>query len=217
MTRKLIITLAIVLLLFLLVFPQRDSITSVFQFSDEPVVISKGNYGQSIILEVSFSHDGFYEWIDSLKQPYPLLMVDAGWIERSPKYVELLKKKNIPVGLLGSNNNNEYTNELFDRDVAIYQKHFQNKPLWFMTSNYNYTEELKLIVYNEQINMVSPTSIYEEGEEIKVEKGSIISIPLHENSKVKLDSLKNYLGSNKFISIEENIFGYSIKSKKLPQ
>jgi hypothetical protein len=63
MVRKLAIPFIIALLLFLLIIPQRDSIISVFQMSNEPVVISKGNYGQSIVLEVSFSHDGFLEWL----------------------------------------------------------------------------------------------------------------------------------------------------------
>ncbi|SOC39010.1 hypothetical protein [Ureibacillus acetophenoni] len=217
MIRKVVLAFAIALVLFFFVFPQRDSIISVFQISDEPVIISKGNYGQSIILEVSFSHDGFLEWLESLKQPYPLLMVKADWIERSPKYIDVIKNKNIPIGLLGGEGAKDYTTELFNKDVAIYEKHLQSKPLWFMTSDYNYTDELKQSIFNEQVNMLSPTTLYKEDDPLNNEKGAIISIPLHEESKTNFESLTKLLYSQKFMSIEENIFGYSIKSKKMPE
>ena len=217
MIRKLVITFAVALVLFFLVFSQRDSIISVFQMSEEPVVISKGNYGQSIIVEVSFSHDGFLEWLNTLKQPYPLLMVNAEWIERSSKYIDVIKKKNIPIGLLGGDGAKDYSIELFSKDVAIYEKYFQNKPLWFMTSDYIYTEGLKQSIFNEQVNMLTPSSIYKEGDDYKRDKGAIISIQVHEKSQPNFESLSKFLNSQKFMTIEENIFGYSIKSKKLPE
>jgi len=217
MIRKLVLAFVIALVFILFVFPQKNSIMSVFQFSNEPVIISKGNYGQSIIVEVTFSHDGFIEWLNTLKQPYPLLMVDAEWIKRSSKYIEVIKDRNIPIGLLGGEGAKDYTIELFNKDVAIYEKHFQNKPLWFMTSDYNYSDELKQAIFNEHINMLAPTSIYKEGEDYKNDKGAIISIPLHEESPSNFESLTKFLGSQKFMTIEENIFGYTIKSKKLPE
>lgn len=217
MIRKLLLAFAIALVLFFFVFPKRDSLISVFQISDEPVVISKGNYGQSIIIEVSFSHDGFLEWLESLKQPYPLLLVNADWIERSSKYIEVIKKRNIPIGLLGGEGSKDYTTELFNKDVAVYEKHFKSKPLWFMTTDYNYTEELKQSIFNEHVNMLSPTTLYSKDGSFKAEKGAIISIQLHEESKINLESLTKFLTSQKFMTIEENIFGYSIKSKKMPE
>ncbi|MFY3792704.1 hypothetical protein ACOQFO_13605 [Ureibacillus sp. MALMAid1270] len=217
MIRKMVITFAVALLFVLFVIPQRDSIISVFQMTNEPVVISKGNYGQSIVVEVTFSHDGFLEWLENLKQPYPLLMASADWINRSSKYIDVIKKKNIPIGLLGGEESNGYTKELFIKDVAIYEKHFQNKPLWFMTSDYNYTVELKQIIFNEHINTLAPTVIYQESDDYKNDKGAIITIPLHEGTSPNFEALSKFLISQKFMSIEENIFGYSIKTKKLPE
>ncbi|KGR79681.1 hypothetical protein [Ureibacillus manganicus] len=217
MIRKFALAFAVALVLFFLVFPQREAIVSVFQMSEEPVVIAKGNYGQSIIIEVSFSHDGFLEWLNSIKQPYPLIMASADWIERSSKYMDIIKKKNIPIGLLGGEGAKDYTTELFNKDLAIYEKYLENKPLWFMTSDYNYTEELKQTIFNEHVNMLTPSVIYIEGENFKSEKGDIISIPLHENSSSNFESISKFLNSQKFVSIEENIFGYSIKSKKMPE
>nr|WP_106781768.1 hypothetical protein [Lysinibacillus timonensis] len=217
MIRKTIITFAFALLLFFLVFPQKGAIISVFQMTDEPLVISKGNYGQSLILEVSFSHDGFLVWLNSLKQPYPLLMLDANWINRSPQFIEAIEKKNIPTGLLGGNGGTDYTIELLKRDIAIYEKHFEEKPLWFMTADYKYTSELQQATFSEQINMISPTYLYKEGDKYPEEKGIIISIPLHEDSKPNFETLKEFMTSQKYLSIEENIFGYSMKTKKVPQ
>ena len=55
-----------------------------------------------------------------------------------------------------------------------------------------------------------------EGEQYKETKGAIISLPIHEESKPKFDELNTFIHEQKFISIEENIFGYNIKSTKMP-
>lgn len=216
MVRKFIIIFAFALLLFFFVFPQKNSFISVFNMTEEPIVISKGSYGQSVIIEVSFSHDGFLVWLDSLSQPYPLLMLDAEWIERSPKFIETIKKKNIPVGLLGGNVNKDYSLELFYKDVKTFEKHFNFKPLWFMTTDYQFTEELKQAVFNEKINMLSPTFKYKEGSNFAEHKGALISVQLGENSNPNFESLTEFINSAKFISVEENIFGYTLKTNKLP-
>jgi uncharacterized protein with ATP-grasp and redox domains len=124
---------------------------------------------------------------------------------------------NIPIGLLGGEGAKDYTTELFHKDIALFEKHFQNKPLWFMTSDYSYSAELKQSIFNEQVNMLNPTFIYKDDDPFKSEKGSIISIQLHEESKPNFESLSKLLNSHKFMSIEENIFGYSMKSKKMPE
>ncbi|MGE7666679.1 hypothetical protein ACQKMN_13305 [Ureibacillus composti] len=216
MIRKTLITLVLALIVTFFFYPQKDSIISVFKMSDEPVVISKGHYGQSLIVEISFSHDGLKEWLQSLKQPYPLLMLDANWINRSPEIVELIKQKNITVGLLGGQGKQDYTFKSFKKDLSIYEKHFESKPLWFMTSDYEYPGELQKGVFNEEINLLSPTFILSKDDTFPNTKGAIISLKLNEKSNLKFDELNELLKKQKFISIEENIFGYSIKSKKLP-
>lgn len=216
MIRKTLVTLALALIITLFVYPQKDSLVSVFQMSDEPIVISKGHYGQSLIVEVSFSHEGMDQWLKSLKKPYPLLMLDANWINRSPEYVEIIKEKNIPTGLLGGNGNIDYSIESFQRDLTIYEKHFERKPLWFMTKDYEYPQELQKVIFNEEVNLLSPTFVYSGNEDLQQSEGAIITLQLDEQSGPKFEEITELINQQKFISIEENIFGYSMKSKKIP-
>lgn len=216
MFRKIFLTfLLIFILLFVFMIPKKETIISAFRISNEPLVISKGNYGQSLIVEISFSHDGINEWIEQLNKPYPLFMLEANWIERSPETVELLKKKNIPTGLYGKSGE-EFSIDIFNKEVDIYVKHFKNKPLWYMTSDYKYSQDLRQAAFNEQINLLSPTFIYSKENQSQNKNGSIISIQVHENNKPNFQDVTKFINSNQFISIEENIFGYKMKSKKSP-
>lgn len=217
MVRKLLTTVVLVVIVTLFVYPQRDSIISVFRMTDEPLIISKGNYGQSLIVEVSFSHEGLEEWLQSLKQPYPLLMLDADWIARSPKIVEQIKKQNMPTGLLGKNGaENSYSIEEFNKDLKIYEKHFNNKPLWFMTADYEFGTNLQQAVFNQEINLLSPSMIYAKNHYQKTD-GAIVSLKLHEKSKPNFEEYAKLIETEKFVSIEENVFGYTIKTKKIPE
>lgn len=216
MIRKLLVTLVLALLLIFFIYPQKNSIISVFRMTDEPLVISKGHYGQSLIVEISFSHDGLLEWLKSLNKPYPLLMLDADWINRSPEIVELIKERNIPTGLLGGNGDKDYSIKKLNKELAVYEKHFNNKPLWFMTSDFEFPSELKQAVFNEQINLVSPSFIYTKGDNYQKSKGAIVSYQLSEQTKPNFKDLTKFMETQKFIPIEENIFGYSIKTRKMP-
>ncbi|KGR75254.1 hypothetical protein CD33_11045 [Ureibacillus sinduriensis BLB-1 = JCM 15800] len=217
MVRKLLATVVLVVIVTLFVYPQRESIISVFRMTDEPLIISKGNYGQSLIVELSFSHEGLEEWLQSLKQPYPLLMLDADWIARSPKIVEQIKKQNMPTGLLGKQGaENSYSIEQFNKDLKIYEKHFNNKPLWFMTSDYEFGTNLQQAVFDQEINLLSPSMIYAKNNYQKTD-GAILSLKLHEKSKPNFEEYTKLIETEKFVSIEENVFGYTIKTKKIPE
>lgn len=216
MYRKLIFTLFLIIIFTLIIIPKKETIISAFRLSNEPIVISKGNYGQSLIVEISFSHKGLKEWIEQLNKPYPLLMLDADWIDRSPDIVDIIKKKNIPTGLYGHSNDNEFSFDLFKKEIKIFEKHFNSKPLWYMTSNYEYPEELKQSAFNEKINLLSPTTIYSEDNMDLNTKGAIISLQIHETSNPNFKNMTNFIQSKEFISIEENIFGYTMKSNKFP-
>lgn len=219
MFRKILFTFCIALILILLfIISKKDTIITAFRLSDEPIVISKGNYGQSLIVEISFSHDGLKEWIEQLEKPYPLFMLDVNWIERSPEMVELIKKKNIPTGIYGNNHGSEFSIDLFKKEIEIYEETFHNKPLWYMSSNYDYPQSLKQAAFNEKINLLSPTFIFSEktSHSQQNNEGAIISVQIHETSNPNFNNVTKLLKKQNFISIEENIFGYSMKSKRIP-
>lgn len=215
MIRKLLITIIAVFIVMFLLSTQKSSVISVFRMTEEPIVISKGNYGQSIIVEISFTHEELNTWLQQLNKPYPLLMLDDSWIERSPQTIEIIKKKNIPTGLLGDSGKKGYSIERFKKEVSVYEEYFDQKPLWFMTSDYEFPSELMQEAFKEQINLITPTQVYSD-DGFNLEKGTIISIPLHEHSKPDFQKLLNFYNNHQFMSIEENIFGYTIKSKKMP-
>ena len=74
------------------------------------------------------------QWIQELSKPYPLLLVDMKWAGRFPETVQLIKEKNISVGLLGDKGMTyEQNTPLFIEQLEQFEKIFGVKPLWFRT------------------------------------------------------------------------------------
>lgn len=192
---------------------------SVFRITDSPAIITKGHYGTSLIVEISFSDEELLDWLTTLKEPYPLLLLNTDWMERSPKHMEIIQKRKLPTGLLGpiDSEDQPLDAELLKKEIAIYEKHFTSEPLWFATHNHQYSQDLQKILFNKQVNILSPTMIWQGNKATpSLQKGDFLFIPLHENNKVSFSKLNALLQQNNFISIEENIFGYAIQSKKAP-
>lgn len=219
MARKTLLLLCLMLLAFLFFNPINSTMISVFRLTDSPAIVTKGHYGTSLVVEISFSDEHLLEWLTTLKEPYPLLLLDTDWIERSPKHMEVILKRKIPSGLLGSTNSeDESLNvELLNKEIAIYEKHFTSEPLWFTTRNHQYSQSLQKTLFQKQINIISPSIIWQGNKTApSLQKGDFLFISLHENNKVSFSKLNTLLQKNNFISIEENIFGYTIQSKKTP-
>ena len=102
---RIFITLISVFVFFLFI-QQKEQWTSVFRVTEQPDVLMKGNHGMTLTVDLSFGREDVDEWITKLEKPYPLLFLDADWIERSPLIVKKIKEKKIPVGLLGQKANN---------------------------------------------------------------------------------------------------------------
>lgn len=179
-------------------------------------MITQGHYGYSLIVEISFTHDSLLPWLGQLEGPLPLLLLDADWIQRSPKEVEFIKERLFPVGLLGKKG--MYSDlEPLNREIAIFEQAFSTKPLWYTTRNYQLTGEMTKVLFKNKINMLAPTVVWSPDRmNEKLTKGSIISIPFHEESVIHTKTLQTLLHKYQFISIEENIFGYSIQKKTFP-
>ena len=192
---------------------------SVFSITDSPTVVTKGHYGTSLVVEISFSDEPLLEWLTTVKEPYPLLLLDAAWIERSPKHMEIIQERKLPTGLLGPVDSKEepLDTNLLKKEVAIYEKHFASEPLWFATRNHQYSQDLQKTLFQQQVNILSPSIIWQGTNAApSLQKGDFLFISLHENNKVSFSKLNTLLEKNNFISIEENIFGYTIQSKKSP-
>lgn len=219
MVRKTLLLLCLILLAFVFFKPINSTMISVFSITDSPTVITKGHYGTSVVVEVSFSDESLLEWLTTVNEPYPLLLLDTDWIKRSPKHMEIIQKRKLPTGLLGPMDSEDepLDTNLLKEEISIYEQHFTSKPLWFATRNHQYSQGLQKALFQQQVNILSPSIIWQGNKTAPtLQKGDFLFISLHENNKVSFSKFNQLLEKNNFISIEENIFGYTIQSKKSP-
>ena len=212
---KTLVSLIFCLFLIFFFIDEKDSLLPTFQMTDSPEIITKGHYGYSIIVELSYSHPGLAEWIASLQKPYPLFLVEENWMERNPEIVKQLIEQNIEVGLLGSTNE-QYENEvLLEQQLTRFQKTFQQLPLWFATADYIVNPQLQKLLHSRGINMIAPT-ISITTPNIQLEDGDFISIPIHREQFTSFNVIDEFIKQHTFVSIEENVFGYNISTKRYP-
>ena len=179
--------------------------------TEKPDVIAKGHSGYVFLAELHFEHEGMAEFINSDQSRNILFLLDAGLIERAEHLVELLQTKQRATGLLGT------SAEAASREIAIYEQAFKQKPLWYMPQDYTYTDALKQTLFNQQINMLAPSlTIQNNSFPKKLGKGDILSLPLYRDNKIDFNSLSTWMKKYQFVSIEESLFGYSIKTEKSP-
>lgn len=213
---KTLVSLLLCIVIVFFYFDEKNNIFPVFQLTETPVILTKGQFGASLIVEVSYSHEGFDDWINSLSKPYPLFLVDADWVLRSPDTVKLLTEKNIPVGLLGSTKEQyEADDKLLEKQLTIYEMSFQQLPLWFATRDYIIEKSMQQTLHGHGINLIAPTYSFITAN-TKLAEGDFISIPLHRDTAISFEKIKQYISSNSFIAIEQNLFGYDIQTKRIP-
>ncbi|MGB2992262.1 MAG: hypothetical protein WBB47_06460 [Paenisporosarcina sp.] len=216
MKKRILITLFIVFV-FLLFIQQNEQWTSVFRVTDQPDVLMKGNHGETLTVDLSFGREDVDEWITKLEKPYPLLFLDADWIERSPLIVKKIKEKNIPVGLLGQESKIYKENlDLLKKEIEIFQSEFGVVPLWYRTKDHTFPEPLKQQVWDSKINLVSSSVNWTTGNPPTIQKGDIVSVALHQKTRVALKDLKAFQKAHPFVSIEETLFGYKTQTKTFP-
>ena len=64
---KTLVSLAFCLIIVFFYFDEKNTIFPVFQLTETPMIITKGQFGASLIVEVSYSHEGFDDWIATLQ------------------------------------------------------------------------------------------------------------------------------------------------------
>lgn len=212
---KTLVSLLLCLFLVFFYFEGKDRSISTFQMTESPAIITKGHYGHSLIVELSYSHQGLSDWITTLREPYPLFLLESDWIMRSPEIVKQLIELNIEVGLLGSPNEQYEDRALLEKQLAQFQNTFNQLPLWFATTDYNLTPELQKTLHDRGINTIAP-SISITAPNLQLSDGEFVSIPLHRGQSISFESINEFIQQHPFISIEENIFGYTISTKRYP-
>lgn len=217
--KKLAVLVGLVIVLGLVLFniPKKiPSLLPVFQLTEKPVVISKGSYGNTITIDLTFGRDDVEKFVTELQAPYPHFFISIEWIERSEEIIEVMKDKNIPISLLGKNGSTYIENPtLFKKEVKQFEQVIGEKPLWFRTIDYEFPIELQKDAWGQEVNLLS-SSKYWSNKVPSFEKGDILSIPLHQNERIDMQQLTKIVQSTEMITIEQNIFGLKVKTKTFP-
>lgn len=217
--KKLAVLVGLVIVLGLVLFnvpKQMPSLLPVFQLTEKPAVISKGSYGNTITIDLTFGRDNVEKFVTELQAPYPHFFISIEWIERSEEIIEVMKDKNIPISLLGKNGSTYIENPtLFKKEVKQFEQVIGEKPLWFRTIDYEFPIELQKDAWGQEVNLLS-SSKYWSNKVPSFEKGDILSIPLHQNERIDIQQLTKIVQSTEMITIEQNIFGLKVKTKTFP-
>ena len=213
----LLVGLLIVLGLVLFNVPRNfSSLLPVFQLTEKPTVVSKGSYGNTITIDLTFGKDDIEKFVKNLEAPYPHFFISIEWIERSEETIEVMKEKNIPISLLGKNGATYIENpNLFEKEVERFELAIGERPLWFRTMDYDFPIELQKKAWGQEVNLLS-SSKYWSNKVPSFEKGDILSVPLHQDERVDIQQLAKFVQSTEIITIEQNIFGLKVKTKTFP-
>lgn len=217
-TKALLVGLLIVSGLFLFSVPKNfSSLLPVFQLTEKPTVISKGSYGNTITIDLTFGKSDIEKLVNDLQAPYPHFFISIEWIERSEHIIELMKEKNVPISLLGQNGLTYIENpRLFEKEVERFEKAIGERPLWFRTIDYEFPIELQKMAWEQEVNLLS-SSKYWSNKAPKLEKGDILTLPLHQEERIDMQQLTKILQNKELITIEQNIFGLKVKTKTYPE
>ena len=217
-TKALLVGLLIVLGLVVFNVPKNfSSLLPVFQLTEKPTIISKGSYGNTITIDLTFGKNDIEKFANDLQAPYPHFFISIEWIQRSEEIIEVMKEKNIPISLLGKSGLTYIENPtLFEQEVKQFEDAIGEKPLWFRTIDYEFPIELQKKAWEQEVNLLS-SSKYWSNTVPSLEKGDILSIPLHQEERVDIQQLAKFVQSTETITIEQNIFGLKVKTKTYPE
>ncbi|TQR18894.1 hypothetical protein [Psychrobacillus vulpis] len=221
MKTKLLLVVAMVFFfsLFFIIPNNYSSILPVFQLIEKPTVVSKGAHGKTVTIDLTFGKEDMETFLKNLEAPYPHFFISEDWIKRSPTLIKVMKEKNIPISLLGQEGA-KYIEDptLFKKEIDQFEKLVGEIPLWFRTKDYEFPVELQKTAWEYEVNLLSSSMYWVEGEpNPKLQKGDILSVPLHQEERMDMKQLNQLLKSDSFLSIEQNIFGLTTKSKAIPE
>lgn len=193
-------------------------ILNVFKLTEEPDVVVRGTTGSALTLDISFGDAALEKWIAELQAPYPLLLVDTAWAMRFADSAELIRKKNIPVALLGKEGAAyEEDSSLFNKQLEEFTILFGKKPLWFRTSDEVFPKPLQDALWKHEINALGSTLRWKGGKLPPHKEGEILAAALERKGTATLDDVDRLLDSREFQSVEDVLFATDVKTKKIPE
>lgn len=208
-------------LIFLLVLPQLSapspSLMTVFRLTEQPNIIVRGAQGSALTIDISFGDHEIEQLLDGLEQPYPLLFVDPEWAKRFPMITETIKKRRLPVALLGQDGTlYEENPQLFQQQLKQFEEIFEMKPLWFRTRDEVFPSGLLQQLSEHEVNALGSTVVWRQGPIPPATEGEIISIPHHREERAALKDIQRISKSRDFQSVEDLLFQTKMKYKKMP-
>lgn len=190
----------------------------VFKLTEEPDVIVRGTDGSALTIDISFGDAALENWISQLKAPYPLLLLDTAWAKRFPDSAALIRKKNIPVALLGDEGATyEKDLTLFNEQLEDFTVLFEKKPLWFRTRDEVFPKLLQETLWKHEMNALGSTLRWKGGKLPPYTKGEILTVSLERKGKTTLEDIDRLLSSREFRSVEDVLFATDVKTKKIPK
>lgn len=198
-------------------FPNKNTLLPVFHVTEKPTAIVRGTSGSALTVNISFGDEPVKKWINELEKPYPLLLVDIKWAERFPETIRLIEQKKVPTGLLGSEGLLYESDEhLLEEQLQAYEEIFNEKPLWFRTSDEFFPESLHAALWNAKINALGSTFTWSGGKIPPIKEGEIISVSHHEENKINFKDLEALMKNRNIKTLEDALFGSIGKTKKIP-
>ncbi|ARK24600.1 hypothetical protein SporoP37_07970 [Sporosarcina sp. P37] len=195
-----------------------STLVTVFKLTENPAVIVKGAQGSALTVNISFGEKEVEELLGQLTKPYPLLFVDSDWASRFPHLAEEIKKRSVPVALLGVQGQSYETDpNLFAEQLSQFEKIFAARPLWFRTADEEFPSSLLQQLQKAEINALGSTVQWKEGKLPKASKGEIISVSYHSGGRPQISDVKRLMESRTYQSVEDLLFRPTVKTKKIPQ
>ena len=126
--RKPLIILSFLTLLLSLFFISSQLKPEAFRIATKPSLISKGTFGQSLAIEISYSYPETKQWISSIQNNNDILfLLQYEWLKRSNDYVKLFKDTKAITGLLIDNSQ---TDSSIKEHIQLYTDMFEQPPIW---------------------------------------------------------------------------------------
>ena len=212
--RKPLIILSFLTLLLSLFFISSQLKPEAFRIATKPSLISKGTFGQSIAIEISYSYPETKQWISSIQNNNDILfLLQYEWLQRSNDYVKLFKDTKALTGLLIDN---AQTVSSIEEHIQLYTDSFEHPPIWAACSPDPCSDQIVKYLFDKKINSVAPSIYIEQLDDFKqLKKGDIAMFQIKRDSPPPA-SILNQITNYPFVSIEQNILGITYGTKRYP-